>query len=163
MNARLLALRPHSNRSGSISYLRIIALPALASADAIRPSVSPSQSKSSRRNYRSQNAPLTPLASALTQVRIPKHLKPSGINTYAKTGGGWVILLTTFPKRNYTEAPTSLGSIVTLALKDDRSEGSLLLCFFSSAPVPRWGLRFLFSYAGNCLRWLEANPPAWVC
>ena len=75
MNARLLALRPHSNRSGSISYLRIIALPALASADAIRPSVSPSQSKSSRRNYRSQNAPLTPLASALTQVRIPKHLK----------------------------------------------------------------------------------------
>src|ERR1700722_14387198 len=101
MNVRLVALPRRSNHSGSISYVRVTARSELCDAVTNPPLAPPRQFKNSCQNHASQNASVTPLASALTQVRIVQDLKPSRINTYAKTGGGSVLLLYTLPKRQH--------------------------------------------------------------
>ncbi len=127
MNARLVALPRRSIHSGSIAYARINAFSEFANSAANRPPAAPRQFQNSRHDRPSQNTPVTPLASAVTDLQIQKNLKPSRINTYAKTGGGWVILLTSFPKRNHSSsALISSAFIVT----------SLPRCFVTSPSLP---------------------------
>jgi hypothetical protein len=101
MNARPVNVSLRSNLSGSISYVRSASRFELGNATANRTQGALRHLRNSRHTRASQNAPVNPLASALTDLRILKDLNPNRINTYAKTGGGSVILLTTSPKRNH--------------------------------------------------------------
>jgi hypothetical protein len=60
---------------------------------------SPAKPVSSSQPTKPLNAPITPLESALTEVLIPGNLKLFGMNTYKKTRGEGILLLTTYPMR----------------------------------------------------------------
>jgi hypothetical protein len=62
-------------------------------------------------SFLNHSAPITPLESALTEVLIPGNLKLFGMNTYKKTWGRGVLLLTTHPTRMLIlPAPSLSGS-----------------------------------------------------
>jgi hypothetical protein len=128
MNARLVAPPRPSTHSGSIAYIRIDAPPQLAIAIENPPAAPPRQSKYSHPKLASQNAPVTPLVSALANRCDSQGLKvPQNPNLPQKPGVGRHIVnhIPETERRTRTSIPTSSASIVA----------SLLRCFFTS-PFP---------------------------